>query len=843
MVDLKILAARGITPEKLREKLQGDPAGKSPEKAMAPRIGTNPEEDGRELDDFKKRTAMLNRIRSRVQEAMSRNLNDYKHYYALDLAWDVPFRQITPTMVSTFLDSDPNDAQIYKALSDWGMTHLITEKPDPKTPGKNQKTLNLPTFFKVFVPLVKTYVTIRWAKIMNDRRLTPFFKYEPAKMTTELSLKCGVITDRIQVMANQYGYFDVMKQSVLKMLHYSFCFQFPKEEWHSEEQLRIATETDVSNGAKKASSESTENPEGVPAAVGDEIKITSKEGIRYHHPHPTRTYWDIGHGAYTLNHDCGAEYSGFWQIVRYRDVLNGAFWNLDKIALGSMDIIGENPAFFQTVYSACTMKYPVAVQLKAPDGAVGASVAGIGTGPLDREKQIGSLYYGTEYLDQGVLITNHFEKLIPKDNGLGDYEYPVWFKFVLAGDGCTVLYATPLPYPPTIYYGYDADESRLKNASMSLEVLPFQDQFANILTQIILTAKQNLANFTMVDEDQLTDQAKKEIQNIGESYHRFLNIFGFSGKKAARGQNKIPDVAHSVSLPKGNTAELINVLKTILDVLERVLVMSSQEVAQAASHEQTREEIRNIQSSTSSRLVFTAIPVDIARDAWKRQLYLGWMAYGDVNMTAHIPTDVPVSKEDLATMGFTFNDKGVDDGKELHGPNANNRIRYRRATIKKEQTAIELWELASTRDGEDRTDKKQQAAELATILDKILTNPMTAQAIGPEQAIDFINALIQMTDLPRDLKFRNMTPKQASDGQPDQGAAQGADQQQGSPQDQLKQVVGIVLSQVKGELDPLLQETTRNSKDIALVMQTLNIQAQNPNADSTATETVTGSPS
>jgi hypothetical protein len=206
MVDMAVLKKRNITPENLQVLLEGDPLGKLPDKSMRARIGTNPTDesaDKNELTEHDKRMACMARIRSRVQEGMARNLANYKHFYVLDKAWDTPFEQVTPTLIKTFLDSNPNDEQVYKAASDWGLTSMITEKADPKNANKSVKQFNFPTFFNVLVPLVKSYVTIRWAKIMNDRRLTPFFKFEPAKFTTENALKCDAITDRIQVMSNQ----------------------------------------------------------------------------------------------------------------------------------------------------------------------------------------------------------------------------------------------------------------------------------------------------------------------------------------------------------------------------------------------------------------------------------------------------------------------------------------------------------------------------------------------------------------------------------------------------------------------------------------------------------------
>lgn len=775
---MTILKESGLTEDNLKKWLAGDP-----------QLWASHSEDE------KARKELHNRIRSRVSEGMDRNFRDYKLWYALDKAWDQPFQQITPTLVSRFIDTDPNSEDVYNQVQEWGLAHLISEETDQKT-GKAIKRFNLPVFFNVFVPLVRAYVTIRWAKIMNDRRLTPFFKYDPVKQTTPLRLKCEAITDRVQIISEQYGYYDVMKQSVLKMLHYSLALQFVETEWDSVEQERIATEEDV---LLKKTKPDPDNPGGrVPVNKGDKIKVTTREGLTYHTPHPSRTYVDIAHPKYTLNYGYGCKFAGHWRIVRYRDLISKSFWNKENIALGNADIMTAHQSFFNTVYGACTLKYGFCAPAPAtPTGTVAAAEVGAGTSALDRESQIASQYFGHDRGDQGVLVIEHFEHIIPKDCGLGTYEHPVWFRFTLAGDGNTILYAAPVPYNPVIYYGLDADESREKNASLSLEIMPFQDHFSNVMTQIILTAKQNLANMALVDEDQLTESNISKVQNLGANAYVGLNIFGFSSRKAFRGQNRVADAVQSFNLPKGNVAELTNVLKTILDVLERVLVMSSHEVAQAASHEQTREEVRNIAQSTSTRLVFSATPVDIATAAWKRQIYQGLMAYGDDDMYMHIPSEIPLDQKALAAMGFTFVDKDEAVG---------NTDRYRTVMISKKATAIDMWQFASFRDGEDRVNDSQTAVAMSSIVRDMLNNPMTAQAIGPDQAIELANRIGQLAGLPRDFRLKNASPNQS------------AEQKQQEAQAQLKTVLDAVMGKVhedmQGALEPLLKQTKDNIKAI-----------------------------
>lgn len=798
MIDLDLLEKHELTQENLEKWFALDPLNLPPGK----------------------RSNLIHRVRSRVQEGMSRNFAEYKLFHALDQAWNAPFRQTTSTLVQQFIDSNPTEDACLKAANDWGLTHLIQERPDPKT-GQMVKSFSLPTFFHIVVPLVQAYVKIRWAKIMNDRRLTPLFKFEPTKMTQFFSSICEALTDRVQVMSNQYGYYDVMKQAVLKMLHYSRCFQFPRTEWHKQEQRKKADAMDVLMEANKADSEEKASEE-------DEITVVDSEGIYYHLPHPTRTFYDLAHGPYTLNYGThGCEYAGYWRIVRYREIMEGDYWNKDRIALGTMDLIGDHRLFFNSVYTACTLKMPTFQQTKKPDAPqIGAEV-GLGTSSMDRERQIANLYYGVEHGDQGVLTTEYFERLIPSENDMGTYDQPVWFRFSVAGDGATILYATPLPYSnPVIYYGYDADESRTQNTSLSLEVLPFQDHFSNLLTQTILTCKQNLANITFLDEDQLMtgDENQRStarntidsIRNMGEGLYRTLNIFTYSSKKMQRmqlGRQGIPDVAQTFNLPKGNVQEIQGVMREMLDVLERVLVMSSQEIAQAASHELRVDEVRNIAASTSSRLLFTATPVDIARDAWKRQVYQGIMAYGDPYIWVHLPNDTLLTEEQLKAMGFTFH----------HDKLSTSRDRFRLGRIPTKNTAIPLWMIANQRDGDDRQDNQKLAQGMLQYLSVVFGNPMLMQAMGPDQAIQWMNYVGKLAGFPRDSTLRNTGPSTLQE-------------QQAQAQEQIKQLIDVIMPQVhkemETELEPLLAGAVQNNRELQLLFRVLNIPMPHPANDS-----------
>ena len=666
-------------------------------------------------DKIKKLT---DKMRNRIQEGVSRSLRDHKLYYSLDLAWNAPLRQISPTLLHSLMNKESDDKSVASALESWGVSHLVEDHVSAK--GETTKALNLPRFYQIFVPLVKAYVTIRWARIFNDRNLVPLFKFEPQKSTQENRVKGEVVTDRVQLISQQYDYPTVLSQSIFQMLHYGYCFQFPKESWHSEKQL----ERDSDGGEKET---------------------YTKEGIRYHSPHPARTFWDVAHRPSSFNSDTGCKFCGYWTIKRYADVKNNPhYYNTDKVTAGSIDWLTTNPNFGLYVNSGYS-------------GVVNFLKKETGSMLMDREKEI--QYYSSEHDDHSVLVTEYFEKLNPKKVGLFDYDYDVWFRFCLAQDD-TVVYAEPLPYCPAIYYGYDSNELQTINPSLSLEILPFQDHVGNMLTQYLLSIKQNLTNLTFVDEDQVGSVTIDEINDAGQNMYSTLNFVGYSSRKARVGQHDADKAFTSFKFPQQNTQEVMNGVRSILDILERVLVLSAQEVGAAASHEQTAEEVRSIASYTSNRLQFTSSAVDRAMYAWKNQIYNGLMAYGESEFYAQLQT--PITRERLETLGFTVED--ADEG-----------ISSKPVVAVRDKTAMSLDSFTSVRDGMDRINNTSSANVMSQLFGAAMGNPMVAQVVGPEQAVGLLNQIFELAGVPRD--FRLKMAKSVEELEKAQAEAQG--QQEG----------------------------------------------------------------
>jgi len=736
MIDLNVLNKRGVNAETAKQVFAGDDS---------------------EISD--KGAFLLDRIRHRIDDGLNHCIKNHKIYHALDIAWDAPLKQVSHTLAHSISDQDLSDESVLNAARDWGLTGMLEDVKDTK--GQKQK-LNLPMFFNIFVPLVRSYVTIRWARIYNDRRQYPLFKYEMGKNTTTNKLRSEIITDRVQVISNQYGYSELLKQSIFHMLHYGWAAQFPQEEWHSEKQIGLDE-------------------------AGEEEEKYSKEGIRYNLPHPSRVFLDQAHRPTTFNSDSGCMFAGYWRIMRYRDIRsNSKFWNTDKITYGkTSDLLGRARTYLELV-SPCTMEFP-------------KSRASFGT--TDRESSIDTVYNSTDD-DKAVLVTEYYEKIIPSDHGLGDYDHPVWFRFCLANDD-TILYAAPIPYCPVVYYAYDPHEGKSINSSLSLEIIPFQDQVGNLLSQYLLSVKQNLANMTFVDTDQVPKDMIDKLQNWGEKLFRSLNFMPFSSRQNKFAQSDVREAFTSVRFNALDTNGIVGAMRQVIDMLERLLVISAQEIAQVASHEQTAEEVRTIAGTTTTRLAFTASAVDDAMLAWKEQVYRGLMAYGEEEVYAQINSGY--TPEQINDLGFTLEEQDAD--------------RSGLVGVRGQKTALSLDVIGSYRDSTDRISDNAMAAALTQLYQMVASDPEIRQTVGIDQVLDVINQIGEQLGLPKDFKLQKLSPEDQPQGQAGQGDQMAA---------VAEEIRNSIINEVGEALQPLAESTQQNSTMIQQIVNAIQGGPQPP---------------
>lgn len=639
-------------------------------------------------------------IRQRNNDGIDSGLRDHRIFWAIDLAYDAPFNQLAPTIVKDILTKHANkDTQsILDVLKQWNINidDVMCRTVDAQ--GNERIIIDAPMFFQVVFPLVKAYVTIRRAKLFNDRNIFPFLKYEPIKFTLQNRIIGEIITDLVQQICQQYGYPAILKQVILQVLQYGTCLMFPMEEWHRDEAYF--------------------------SVDGKSKKLTVKEGLRYCMPHPTLSFWDKNHRPSTFNTDSGCEFAGYWKVDRFSTVEdNPHYWNKDSVAMRGNNWMSSYPTYFQEV-APCVLKIPSKWAL--PDG--------------DRQREVE--YYSTNDRDSAIFLTEMFCKLIPSHWGLGTYEHPLWMRFVLAGSD-TVIWNSPMCFNPVLYAGYDSDEQKARNSSMALEVLPGQDHFGILCSQYIYSVKQNLSKAVFFDTDQVDQKHVDQLANLGVRRYAATPFIPFSSRAAKIAGHERADAFIPINFPFQDTASIASAMTTIIGILERILVLSSQEIGQAASHEQTAQETQIIAAHTSTRVTFTGSFIDDFIDGWKRQLYDAIRAYLPDEVTAQASINVPGSQDVLNDLGFTIeDDKGTSESGRV------------KAVVKGKLSKLSLDAFISTREGESRINGTAIAGAMSNLLQVAMANPVTASAIGAEQALDMITEIGKLAGMPKEFQLK-----------------------------------------------------------------------------------------
>lgn len=688
---------------------------------------------------------LIDTIRQRIRSGMEANLTDYRTYWAIDLAHEIPFQQTTPTLVQNLLSKNLDAKGVLEQLSIWGLSEKELFLSVDKGNGEMVKVLNPPIFFQILIPIVRAYHTAKTAKIYNERDTSPLFKFTPAKNTDANRVKCEIVTDIVDTTAQWYGYTEYLKQAIQQMLKYGIVVAFPKEEWHCEEQV-----------------------------IDGKVRV-QKEGLRYNLPHPTRMGFDLHHPAPTINTDTGCEYAYHWDVQRYGDILdNRMFWNRNAISFGTnwMDKpIHRN--YFSEVFP-CQLKHP---------GCLNTS--------LSREDK--AALYSTNERDCAVFITEFFWKLVPSKWGLGDYKYPVWCRFTMASDE-TVIWAAPCAYNPLWFMGYDFDAQAGQPSSFSLETIPWQDHLGNLLSQMILTAKQNLENVIFYDKNLVKQEDIKAMENLGERRYRSRNYLGYDSLKLSRAGLDVKQAFFTPQFQYRSVVELQSMISTMLNIMERVLQITAQETGSAAQHYQSKGEVDIIANAGDNRARYTASSVDAGRDAWKQQLWEANKAYRDDEVTAHVSDSTPGLDSILADIGFKI---------EGSGP-------YKKLVGGKIST-LQYVDFSRTNVPPGENTDPQAAAAIMQGITVIASNPEFTAAVGVSRIIKMLEQVVKFSGGPHDYDLTSKVTEQ-----------QGGPALMAQITPILKQMEQSILQQVGEQVaKPAAESSAKQDQQISALEQTV----------------------
>jgi len=678
---------------------------------------------------------LVDRWKARAQQGRDENLRQYRLYAALDHCWESGFRQTTQTLMSMVRDlqdygpKGQGGVDAVAIAESWGLTHLVSATHDPKT-GVTSKTLDFPLLQEVILGLPRAFTMMRVARIMTERLQVPLMKYEPAWTTKINQFRTEVGTQRIEQGNREFGYSATYCEATQGAAKYGQQLMFISEQWYEMKDY-VDLQDEQGNITIKG--------------------VVGKEGVRYVLPHPGRSCIDSDYAAYTINNDVGPRWANYWRTTKVGSAKAAGYWNKERISRSDRFGDPQWVAYFQATGS-CRMA---------------TNFDQTRFSQLDRERNLdrGTTYYSAHEDDQPVWETHHFERFNPKneftdvkdgcaitdENGkpvdLPDCD--VWFRVVLASDD-TPLYVTALPSCPVVCWPWEPVGANSVQSSILLELMPYGDHGSNIMTQSLVGLDQNGANFTIFNQDVGLDYAKVEKEIIGSRAKRArkLCILGASFKNLAHRDVDLDSVFKSYRFPQLDVQGHLVMLGQLIGIMKQVAGMSDQEVGGSASHEQSAEEIRTIHTATGHRAEYVAAWLDFAFEAWKRQLWTYYAAYGT------LPAFASLGPEFLATIQQLAEQKLVD---VVSDPDEDGNT-----IVSVDFSRCRVEQFVAQRDGPNRIPWVTIGGQMLNFLQVFMAAPVS-QAIPPESIIEMVNGALDALQFPRSFRVP-VGPQEATGG-------------------------------------------------------------------------------
>ena len=348
--------------------------------------------------------------------------------------------------------------------------------------------------------------------------------------------------------------------------------------------------------------------------------------------------------------------------------------------------------------------------------------------------------YAAEDEDKGMFVTQMYMRVNPKRDKLGDYPHDVWLKLTVASDE-TVLYAEYLPSLPAVYGGINENDDRMANISVAHEIMPYQDQLTNILNSMLEQMKMSMFKIFAIDQDALDDDVKEYIKNAlaDDSFYAKPKALFYSGQKAADLGINNNDFIRVVDVQKELSAGInqsIQAILQLLNLVERLLILSPQELGQPAPREISATEVAEIANTTNSIYSFISEGVDDMRSAMKKVIYEHLVSCSSDSFI--VPIKGRYSEQIIREAGFEVETSG--------DPTAT-----KRNVIGKPSSLIYEY-LFSSRDGAERARDTQSAQVLGQIFMQILQVPDMAKSLGKERIFNMFNEIFRMSGA-HDLKL------------------------------------------------------------------------------------------
>lgn len=687
MVDLKVLKEAGTTTAALKKLCEA--------------------EEGSPLHDKRKKLESM--IQSRVQEGVDYCACNHKIFMAVDLAWDAPpiGKETIPLQLYAQGKLDLNT--LNTDLESLECAEEFVEKdPDSNRPIK----VNFPKLYEVSPSILRSIILRRvYAQTARYSNRWPFYNYEPRSTLNKDKLRAEITSQRMEIMADQFGHRHFWSQTVLDSFLYGFSTAFPAEGWSVDQQIKLIKEN---NGNTRKET------------------IVDREGVHWVKPHPTRVFWDTNYPLAALNQG-NLDWVGYWDVCRYGDIeSNPDMWNTKAVGFSSQMI-----NFFQ-IYSGFFSYYYGKNTINGP-----ASDTDIPSLMNERKAVMGT--YSSDDTDSAVFLTNLYVRIKPNQWGIGDYPFYTWLRLVVAGDS-TVVYGEFLSTTaPGAYGGVNQNDSRQISASPAHEIIPYQDQFNNILSQILMVTKRGLAQIWVINQDLLDDDMKEYIKEsmAGENWFVEAKMLLYSGHQAAQMGLSAKDVINVIEANmREKITELFDSLIKLLQIMDRMLNLSPNEVGQPMKSETSATESSIIQSTSETIATALADGLDEMFHAAKRLLYESLVMNSEEEI--QVPIKNRYTRKTVEAAGF----RDFDPDTDIVGADV-----PKSRTVTGPADALIHDYVFSSRDGSERPQNTEIAKTTLTILGQLLQVPVIGEALGKERLFNMINDVMRRSGSGIDLNL------------------------------------------------------------------------------------------
>lgn len=649
-------------------------------------------------------------IRGEILEGITRCAENFDRVGAMDLAYaSIPIHPTTLPLMRVALGHikfDACQANIAKLSPE---TRDSIFKRDAKG---NITGASRPKLLEVSHNLVHSLVTRRVAALATEvYQQFPVMKYEPYSNNQTGRLVGDAMTQIAEQMAGAYGYRKDYEESIRQASLYTDSIKFKKKAWHTEHQL--LPKPPEPNGAKKT---------GRPAKKEFERRIV-REGVWFTIPHPTRRYYDISEPLSKLNQDLGPRWIGHWEVVPVGTIKHDkAYWNRDKIVMDAelYSIFEQNPSYFSQYYD----------RINVPNRVTTAAALAMKN---DRQAQIGA--WSNLNDENATILSQHYKRVIPKDIGIGNYEDPVWIRFVMVGH-TTCIFAEICGSCPGSVNQYNASDALLNSPSFGMQAIQWQEMLTNQLNELRFVQAEGLVKIYALNKHGMKKNEVEAVVNaLKDPDFETLQpiVVEYDAEKLAQRGADIRTITEKITQIRLETAskvtEIFNGMMNTLALAERIMFFSPQELGQVSARTTSATEQKAIQNTTLGIRDFHLIGVKQQIDADKRIIHDSYMAFGSEDL--EVPVAERYERAVIEAAGFTI----VDDGSG-NPPDGLFTIRGKKLGLFYNYTY-------TTRNTDDTPPDAAVAQGIAQVYDVATKSPMIADNLTLEQTFELANSLFE----------------------------------------------------------------------------------------------------